>query len=87
MWPGGMRYDAPLAVLVVLSDFCGDCGDGKELAMKITLDIPDTTLMAIFSYVTQEPYTMRMAARGLDSNDRKDGALIKVQPEGENGNE
>lgn len=55
--------------------------------MKITLDIPDTTLMAIFSYVTQEPYTMRMAARGLDSNDLKDGALIKVQPEGENGDE
>lgn len=55
--------------------------------MKITLDIPDTTMCAFYSYAIYGPNTNLIGTRVLDSDDLKDGALIKVQPEGENGNE
>lgn len=55
--------------------------------MKITLDIPDTMMCAFFSYVHHEGNKIFMKVRSLDSNALKDGALIKVQPEGEDGNE
>lgn len=52
--------------------------------MKITLDIPDTTWGAFFSYGYQGYQDANVAFLGvksLCSNDLKDGALIKVQPE------
>lgn len=55
--------------------------------MKITLDIPDTTPGAFFSYLYQDANATLLGVKSLDSNDLKDGALIKVQPEGENGDE
>lgn len=55
--------------------------------MKITLDIPDTTMCAFFSYVHHKGNKIFMGARSIASGDMKDGALIKVQPEGENDNE
>ena len=55
--------------------------------MKITLDIPDTTLGAFFSYAYQGANAAFLGVKSLCSDDLKDGALIKVQPEGENGNE
>lgn len=50
--------------------------------MKITLDIPDTTMGAF-----QGANAMFLGVKSIASGDMKDGALIKVQPEGENGNE
>ena len=50
--------------------------------MKITLDIPDTTMCAFFSYAYQGANAMFLGVKSIAS-----GALIKVQPEGENGNE
>lgn len=49
--------------------------------MKITLDIPDTTMCAFFTYVEYGPNANLIGIRSLDSNDLKDDALIKVQPE------
>lgn len=50
--------------------------------MKITLDIPDTTMGAFFTYVYQGEYAMLLEGNILDSSDLKDGALIKVQLDG-----
>lgn len=55
--------------------------------MKITLDIPDTTMCAFFSYAYQGANAMFLGVKSIASGDMKDGALIKVQPEGEDGNE
>lgn len=55
--------------------------------MKITLDIPDTTMGAFFSYAYQGANAMFLGVKSIASGDMKDGALIKVQPEGENGDE
>lgn len=50
--------------------------------MKITLDIPDTTVCAFFSYVFADRKTsgMVMAVKNLDSTDLFDGNEIKIEP-------
>ena len=55
--------------------------------MKITLDIPDTTIGAFFCYTTYGLSAMGAGVHAIYTNALKDDALIKVQPEGENGNE
>ena len=54
---------------------------GRRWKMKITLDVPDTTICAYFCYVK---YTSRGALMGgtlLDSNDLCDGNEIKIPRE------
>ena len=50
--------------------------------MKITLDIPDTTLCAFVSYVlvNEDTYGMTMSVKGLNSDDLVNGNEIKVDP-------
>lgn len=50
--------------------------------MKITLDIPDTTACAFFSYVfvNEDTYEMELGVRSLDSDDLVDGNEIKAEP-------
>lgn len=50
--------------------------------MKITLDIPDTTACAFFSYVfaNEDTYEMGLGVRSLDSDDLVDGNEIKAEP-------
>lgn len=51
--------------------------------MKITLDIPNTTICAFFSYVlvNEDTYGMTMEVEGLNSDDLVDGNEIKVVPQ------
>lgn len=50
--------------------------------MKITLDIPNTTLCAFINYVFVEKNThgMSLGVRSLGSKDLSDGNEIKVDP-------
>lgn len=50
--------------------------------MKITLDIPDTTLCVFINYVFTNKYTygINMGVKSLDSDDLIDGNEIKVEP-------
>ena len=50
--------------------------------MKITLDIPDTTICAFVSYVlvNEDTYGMTMEVECLNSDDLVDGNEIKVEP-------
>lgn len=50
--------------------------------MKITLDIPDTTICAFVNYVlvNEDTYGMTMEVEGLNSDDLVDGNEIKVEP-------
>jgi len=50
--------------------------------MKITLDIPDTTICAFFNYVlvNEDTHGMTMSVIGLNSDDLVDGSEIKVVP-------
>lgn len=49
--------------------------------MKITLDIPDTTICAFVNYVlvNKDTYGMTMEVKGLSSDDLVDGNEIKVE--------
>ena len=49
--------------------------------MKITLDIPDTTICAFVSYVlvNEDTYGMTMSVKGLNSDDLVDGNEIKIE--------
>lgn len=50
--------------------------------MKITLDIPKTTICAFVSYVlvNEDTYGMTMDVIGLNSDDLVDGNEIKIEP-------
>ena len=50
--------------------------------MKITLDIPDTTMCAFINYVfiNKDTYGMSMGVKSLESDDLVDGNEIKVDP-------
>ena len=50
--------------------------------MKITLDIPNTTICAFVNYVlvNEDTYGMTMEVKGLNSDDLVDGNEIKVEP-------
>lgn len=54
--------------------------------MKITLDIPNYTNCAFFSYVyTDEVFSMNMGCRSIGTDELKDGAEIKVKPSKDDG--
>ena len=48
--------------------------------MKITLDIPNTTICAFVNYVlvNEDTYGMTMEVKGLNSDDLVDGNEIKI---------
>lgn len=46
--------------------------------MKITLDIPNTTLCAFFDFVKQDGYGLIMQGHSITSDDLYDGAEIKI---------
>ena len=50
--------------------------------MKITLDIPNTTLCAFVSYVlvNEDTYGMTMDVESLNSDDLFNGNEIKIEP-------
>lgn len=50
--------------------------------MKITLDIPNTTICAFVNYVlvNKDTYGMTMEVEGLNSDDLVDGNEIKIEP-------
>ncbi len=50
--------------------------------MKITLDIPNTTICAFVNYVrvNEDTYGMTMEAKGLNSDDLFNGNEIKIEP-------
>lgn len=50
--------------------------------MRITLDIPNTTLCAFVSYVlvNEDTYGMTMSVEALNSDDLVNGNEIKIEP-------
>lgn len=52
--------------------------------MKITLEIPDGTLCAFFSFVYGSGASMYMQAHSLDGRDLYDGAEIKIEEKHKN---
>lgn len=50
--------------------------------MRITLDIPNTTICAFVNYVlvNKDTYGMTMEVEGLNSDDLVDGNEIKIEP-------
>lgn len=53
--------------------------------MKITLDVPDTTVCAYFCYIRITGKCMKMGCTLLDSDDFVDGNEIKIPKEKEEG--
>lgn len=53
--------------------------------MKITLDIPDGTLCAVFSFVYTDTndWSMNMCGKNISTNELTDGAEIKIDPQKE----
>lgn len=47
--------------------------------MKITLEIPDTTVCAFFDFVRSEAGGMMMQGHSICSDDLFDGAEIKIE--------
>lgn len=47
--------------------------------MKITLEIPDTTICAFFDFVRSEVDGMTMQVHSIYSDDLFDGAEIKIE--------
>lgn len=52
--------------------------------MKITIDIPDTTLSVFVSMIWDEFTVYKMGTSALDTDDLKDGNEIKLPREKEN---
>lgn len=48
--------------------------------MKITLDIPDSTICGVFSYVSQSGIGLCLGTKSLSSEDIHDGAVLKAEP-------
>ncbi len=47
--------------------------------MKITLDIPDTTVCAFFDFVHWTDNGMAMQGHSIPSDELYDGAIIKIE--------
>lgn len=52
--------------------------------MKVTIDIPDTTLAVFVSMLWSENWHYKMTVSSLDTDDLKDGNEIKLPREKEN---
>ena len=47
--------------------------------MKITLDIPDSTICAFFNFVRGDWSGLTMQSHSIQSIELKDGAIIKIE--------
>lgn len=48
--------------------------------MRITLDVPDTTLCAFANYIFSTDTGMSMGVRSIDTEEMSDGNVIKAEP-------
>ena len=60
---------------------------GRRWKMKITLDVPDTTVCAYFCYVKYDSPGSSMGCTLLDTDDFVDGNEIKIPKEKKEGEE